>query len=156
MHDRLRCQESHKEQYWGQCCPYRSSMNCCSPSPVSVPSLQITALTTSLIPSQKKWQTKTTLFKVSTTQSYKNLDVCMCMYACVCVCVCVSQWKKKGQMNGKPDKRYRRHFKQAAASTTQTKIQQEEEARFIGCHSHRRCVLLGARVCGCVCVCVWY
>ena len=37
---------------------------------------------------------------------------------CVCVCVCVTM-KKKCQTNGKHDKRHRRYFKQAAASTTQ-------------------------------------
>ena len=46
-----------------------------------------------------------------------------------CVCVCYNE--KKCQTNGKHDERHRRYFKLAAASTTQRKLQQEKEARFI-------------------------
>ena len=49
---------------------------------------------------------------------------------CVCVCVCATM-KKRCQTNGKPNKRHRRYFKEAAASTLQRKLQQEKEARFI-------------------------
>ena len=39
--------------------------------------------------------------------------------------VCVCHNEKKCQTNGKHDKRHRRYFKEAAASTTQRKLQQE-------------------------------
>ena len=45
-HGSLRSQASHKGQCWDQYCSQLSSMTCCSLSPVSVPSLQMTALPT--------------------------------------------------------------------------------------------------------------
>ena len=99
--------------------------------------------------------------------------VCVRVHVCACMCECVTM-KRKCLTNGNHDKQYRRYVNQVAASTTQTKIQQEKVVCFISRTGEKNyklskpthaavnlylldrdsCVCVFVCVCVCVCACV--